>query len=35
MDPKTGAKGRCAVGAIKNYTNQLLDYGSNTKSNCK
>lgn len=32
MDPRTGAKGRCAVGAITNYTNQLLDYGRNTKS---
>jgi len=28
-----GEKGRCVVGAIKNYTDQLLDYGKNTQ--CK
>jgi len=28
-----GGKGRCVVGAIKNYTDQLLDYGKNTQ--CK
>ncbi|CAI8585440.1 unnamed protein product [Vicia faba] len=32
MDARTGAKGRCVVGAITNYTNQLLHYGSNTES---
>ncbi|XP_057447846.1 endonuclease 2-like [Lotus japonicus] len=32
IDHKTGAKGRCVVGAITNYTNQLLDYGSDTES---
>lgn len=30
-DQKTGIKGRCVVGAIRNYTNQLLDYGSAIK----
>lgn len=35
IDHKTGAKGRCVVGAITNYTNQLLDYGSDTESKCK
>ncbi|KAH1265329.1 Endonuclease 2 [Glycine max] len=29
---KTGIKGRCVVAAITNYTNQLLEYGSDTKS---
>ncbi|KAG2401205.1 Endonuclease 2 [Vigna angularis] len=28
-----GEKGRCVVGAIKNYTDQLLDYGKDTQ--CK
>ncbi|KAG4907501.1 hypothetical protein AAZX31_20G104700 [Glycine max] len=28
-----GVKGRCVVGAIKNYTDQLLDYGKNTQNN--
>ncbi|MQL41514.1 hypothetical protein EI012_26765, partial [Escherichia coli] len=32
VDHKTGIKGRCVVGAINNYTNQLLDYGSDTES---
>ncbi|XP_061360654.1 endonuclease 2-like [Gastrolobium bilobum] len=32
LDHKTGIKGRCVVGAITNYTNQLLDYGSDTES---
>ncbi|KAL2347603.1 hypothetical protein Fmac_001603 [Flemingia macrophylla] len=32
LDHKTGTKGRCVVAAITNYTNQLLDYGSETKS---
>ncbi|KAJ1398301.1 S1/P1 nuclease [Sesbania bispinosa] len=32
-DLKTGEKGQCVVGAINNYTNQLLNYGSDTK--CK
>ncbi|CAL0318090.1 unnamed protein product [Lupinus luteus] len=32
VDHKTGLKGRCVVGAITNYTNQLLDYGSDTES---
>ncbi|WJX57780.1 hypothetical protein P8452_43305 [Trifolium repens] len=31
-DQKTGIKERCVVAAITNYTNQLLDFGSNTKS---
>ncbi|XP_027360220.1 endonuclease 2-like [Abrus precatorius] len=32
VDHKTGIKGRCVVAAITNYTNQLLEYGSETKS---
>ncbi|XP_027360221.1 endonuclease 2-like [Abrus precatorius] len=32
VDQKTGAEGRCIVAAITNYTNQLLEYGSETKS---
>jgi hypothetical protein len=28
-----GVKGRCVVGAINNYTTQLLDYGKDTQ--CK
>ncbi|XP_022641482.1 endonuclease 2 isoform X2 [Vigna radiata var. radiata] len=28
-----GEKGRCVVGAIKNYTDQLLDYGKDTQYN--
>lgn len=32
VDIKTGIKGRCVVAAITNYTNQLLEYGSATKS---
>lgn len=35
VDKKTGIKGRCVVAAITNYTNQLLEYGSDTKSKCK
>ncbi|XP_045819117.1 endonuclease 2-like isoform X2 [Trifolium pratense] len=31
-DQKTGIKERCIVAAITNYTNQLLHFGSNTKS---
>lgn len=29
---QNGEKGRCVVGAINNYTNQLLTYGSNSKT---
>nr|KYP33111.1 Nuclease S1 [Cajanus cajan] len=32
VDNKTGTKGRCVVAAITNYTNQLLEYDSDTKS---
>ncbi|TKY69346.1 Endonuclease 2 [Spatholobus suberectus] len=32
VDQKTGIKGRCVVAAINNYTTQLLEYGSDTKS---
>ncbi|KAL9325008.1 hypothetical protein ACSQ67_005653 [Phaseolus vulgaris] len=32
VDQKSGIKGRCVVSAISNYTNQLLEYGSETKS---
>ncbi|XP_057447843.1 endonuclease 2-like isoform X2 [Lotus japonicus] len=32
VDHKRGIKGRCVVSAITNYTNQLLVYGSDTKS---
>ncbi|KAK7275267.1 hypothetical protein RIF29_16377 [Crotalaria pallida] len=32
-DLSTGEKGQCVVGAINNYTNQLLNYGSVTKYN--
>ncbi|KAJ1398302.1 S1/P1 nuclease [Sesbania bispinosa] len=32
IDHKTGIMGRCIVAAITNYTNQLLEYGSDTKS---
>ncbi|CAJ1932405.1 unnamed protein product [Sphenostylis stenocarpa] len=32
VDLKTGIKGRCVVSAITNYTNQLLEYGSEPKS---
>ncbi|RDY12143.1 Endonuclease 2, partial [Mucuna pruriens] len=35
VDQKTGIKGRCVVAAINNYTTQLLEYGSDTKSRCK
>ncbi|KAJ1436204.1 S1/P1 nuclease [Sesbania bispinosa] len=30
---QNGEKGRCVVGAINNYTNQLLDYGKDTQYN--
>ncbi|XP_047159512.1 endonuclease 2-like [Vigna umbellata] len=32
IDYKKGIKGRCVVAAINNYTTQLLEYGSETKS---
>ncbi|KAG5141893.1 hypothetical protein JHK82_017588 [Glycine max] len=32
VDYKKGIKGRCVVAAINNYTTQLLEYGSDTKS---
>ncbi|XP_004514174.1 endonuclease 2-like [Cicer arietinum] len=32
IDRKSDIKGRCVVGAITNYTNQLLEYGTATKS---
>lgn len=35
VDHKTGLEGRCVVGAITNYTDQLLSYGSDTESKCK
>jgi len=35
VDQRTGVKNRCVVAAISNYTNQLLQYGTYTQSNCK
>ncbi|KAL5078736.1 hypothetical protein RYX36_007161 [Vicia faba] len=32
LDHKTGTKGRCVVAAITNYTDQLLDYATQTES---